>query len=132
MTPVLSKALAAGMLTTSIALAAPAGIALVGKGSVPGSSLDRSGLDGLNCQASDAGNCVPDAIAEKIEALSWGPDLENGHHLLYVVSDNDLNPNLATQIFAFSIAPSLLDFRPQAFGEPLFPPGQVKKALKGK
>ena len=30
------------------------------------------------------------AIAEKIEGLAWGPDLPDGRHLLYVISDNDL------------------------------------------
>lgn len=29
-------------------------------------------------------------IAEKIEGLGWGPDLEDGRHVLYVFSDNDL------------------------------------------
>ena len=35
-------------------------------------------------------NLAP-TIAEKIEALAWGPDLPDGRHVLYVVSDNDLN-----------------------------------------
>ena len=43
------------------------------------------------------------AIAEKIEGLAWGPDLPDGRHLLYVISDNDLVPTLPTQIFAFAI-----------------------------
>jgi hypothetical protein len=38
------------------------------------------------------------AIAEKIEGLSWGPDLADGRRLLYVVSDNDLVPGNPTQI----------------------------------
>ena len=33
-------------------------------------------------------------VAEKIEGLAWGPDLPDGRHLLYVVSDNDLYPSL--------------------------------------
>ena len=69
-------------------------------------------------------------IAEKIEGLAWGPDLGDGRHLLYVVSDNDLNPSLATQIYAFAIDPSVLDFARQSLPGPLYPPGQVKKALK--
>ncbi len=68
-------------------------------------------------------------IPEKIEGLTWGPDLPDGRHVLYVISDNDLNPALATQIYAFAIDPSLLNFEPQFLPEPLFPPGQVKKAL---
>ena len=32
-------------------------------------------------------------IAEKIEALAWGPNLPDGRHLLYVASDNDLFPD---------------------------------------
>lgn len=69
-------------------------------------------------------------IPEKIEGLSWGPDLPDGRHLLYVISDNDLNPSLATQIYAFGIEPALINFQQQILPDPLFPPGQVKKALK--
>lgn len=73
-------------------------------------------------------NLVP-TIAEKIEGLAWGPDLEDGRHVLYVVSDNDLNPSLATQIYSFAIDPALLNFEPQLLPGPLYPPGQVKKLL---
>jgi hypothetical protein len=69
-------------------------------------------------------------IAEKIEGLAWGPNLEDGRHVLYVISDNDLNPDLATQIYAFAIDASLLNFEPQVLPGPLYPPGQVKKALE--
>jgi len=69
-------------------------------------------------------------IPEKIEGLTWGPDLPDGRHVLYVISDNDLNPALATQIYAFAIDPALLDLEQQFLPEPLFPPGQVKKTLR--
>jgi hypothetical protein len=69
-------------------------------------------------------------VPEKIEGLTWGPDLPDGRHVLYVISDNDLNPTLATQIYAFAIDPSLLNFQQQILPDPLFPPGQVKKALR--
>jgi len=69
-------------------------------------------------------------IPEKIEGLTWGPDLPDGRHVLYVISDNDLNPALATQIYAFAIDPSLLNLLQQFLQEPLFPPGQVKKAFR--
>lgn len=69
-------------------------------------------------------------IPEKIEGLSWGPDLPDGRHVLYVISDNDLNPTLATQIYAFAIEPALLNFKEQILPGPLFPPGQVKKLIK--
>lgn len=59
-------------------------------------------------------------IAEKIEGLAWGPDLSDGRHVLYVVSDNDLNPNLATQIYAFAIDPSLLNYQRQIVPVPIF------------
>jgi hypothetical protein len=68
-------------------------------------------------------------IAEKIEGLAWGPDLPDGRHLLYVMSDNDLNSSIATQIYAFAIDPALLDLQRQYLPGPLYPPGQVKKAL---
>ena len=70
-------------------------------------------------------------IAEKLEGLSWGPDLNDGRHVLYVISDNDLNPDVATQIYAFAIDASVtgLDFKEQFIPGPLFPIEQVKKAL---
>jgi hypothetical protein len=52
-------------------------------------------------------------IAEKLEGLAWGPDLSDGRHLLYVISDNDLNPDLATQIFAFAVEDSTADVEHQ-------------------
>ena len=61
-------------------------------------------------------------IPEKIEGLSWGPDLPDGRHLLHVISDNDLNPSLATQSYAFAIEPALLNFQQQLLPDPLFPP----------
>lgn len=69
-------------------------------------------------------------IPEKIEGLAWGPDLPDGRHLLYVISDNDLNPSLATQIYAFAIEPALINFQVQSLPGPLFPPGQVKKLVR--
>jgi hypothetical protein len=74
-------------------------------------------------------NLVP-TIPEKLEGLAWGPDLEDGRHLLYVASDNDLTPSLATQIYAFAIDASLIDLQEQFLPGPFYPPGQVKKALK--
>ena len=69
-------------------------------------------------------------IPEKLEGLAWGPDLEDGRHVLYVISDNDLNTSLATQIYAFAIDASLINFQPQFLAAPFYPPGQVKKALQ--
>jgi hypothetical protein len=73
------------------------------------------------------------AIAEKIEGLAWGPDLPDGRHLLYVISDNDLIPQNPTQIYAFALDDALLarplNYQPQYLPGPFFPPGQVKKAL---
>ncbi|HKA21533.1 MAG TPA: esterase-like activity of phytase family protein [Blastocatellia bacterium] len=65
-------------------------------------------------------NLAP-TIAEKIEGLAWGPDLPDGRHVLYVVSDNDLSPTLATQIYSFAIIPSLLDFESQSIPGPILP-----------
>jgi hypothetical protein len=58
--------------------------------------------------------------------------LPDGRHVLYIVTDNDLFPGLPTQIYAFAIdeAAAKLDYRPQQLPGALFPPGQVKKALK--
>ena len=64
-------------------------------------------------------------IPEKIEGLAWGPDLGDGRHVLYVISDNDLNPGLATQIYAFAIDRSLLNFQRQFLPFPIYPPWLV-------
>jgi Esterase-like activity of phytase len=110
------------------------------------SATDVSGVDSLPAGALPAGvlpvsktlfidlldsvfNLTP-TIAEKIEGLAWGPDLEDGKHVLYVFSDNDLAPGLATQIYSFAIDPSLLNFEQQLLPGPLYPPGQVRKALR--
>lgn len=71
-------------------------------------------------------NLAP-TIAEKIEGLAWGPDLHDGRHLLYVMSDNDLNPNLDTQIYAFAIDSSLIDFEKQFLPLPLYPPWLIPR-----
>ena len=74
---------------------------------------------------------IRQVIAEKIEGLAWGPDLPDGRHVLYVISDNDLFPGRPTQIFAFAIDAEDADIDvalPQLSG-PMFPPGQVRKAL---
>jgi len=109
-------------------------------------ATDVSGIDSLPAGALPAGvvpvtktlfinlldpafNLAP-GIAEKIEGLAWGPDLADGRHVLYVTSDNDLDPGLATQIYAFAIDASLINFEEQFLPGPLFPPGQVKKGLK--
>ncbi len=75
----------------------------------------------------DASYGLAPTIAEKLEGLAWGPDVADGRHLLYVASDNDLTPSLATQLYAFAIDASRLDYQPQVLPGPLFPPGQVKK-----
>ena len=52
--------------------------------------------------------------------LAWGPDLPDGRHVLYVISDNDLNPAIATQIYAFAIdgAATGIDCEPQQLPAP--------------
>jgi hypothetical protein len=79
----------------------------------------------------DSTQTIKDVIAEKIEALAWGPDLPDGRHLLYVASDNDLFPGLPTQIYAFAIDGTAagITYKAQRIPGPLFPPGQVKKAI---
>jgi hypothetical protein len=80
----------------------------------------------------DASHTIKQVIAEKIEGMAWGPDLPDGRHLLLVTSDNDLNTQIPTQIYAFAIDGSAahIDYQSQQYGGPMFPPGQVKKALK--
>jgi hypothetical protein len=72
---------------------------------------------------------IRDVIAEKPEGLAWGPDLPDGRHVLYVITDNDLYPGLPTQIYAFAVdaAAAGIDFEPQVLPGPFFPPGQVRR-----
>jgi hypothetical protein len=79
---------------------------------------------------------IKSVIAEKIEGLAWGPDLPNGHPVLYVMSDNDLNTGFPTQIYAFDVDPSSAGaniklVRPNLTG-PIFPSAQVSQILSGK
>lgn len=80
----------------------------------------------------NATQTIKDVIAEKIEGLAWGADLADGRHVLYVISDNDLYPGRQTQIYAFAVdaAAANLDVHAPNYPGPIFPPGQVKKALK--
>ena len=56
-----------------------------------------------SCYQIDDTHTIRDVIAEKIEGMAWGPDLEDGRRVLYVVSDNDIYPDLPTQIYAVAI-----------------------------
>ena len=80
----------------------------------------------------NATQTIKDVVAEKLEGLAWGPDLPDGRQVLYVVSDNDLNPAIGTQIYAFAVTASDagITFVRQEQPEPMFPPGQVKKLIK--
>jgi len=79
---------------------------------------------------------IKSVVAEKMEGMAWGPDLPNGHHVLYVLSDNDLNTGFPTQIYAFEVDPSPaganITLMRQNTPGPMFPPGQVKQILSGK
>lgn len=56
-------------------------------------------------------------IPEKLEGLTFGPDLEDGRHLLLLTSDNDFSKNENTRIYAFAIdRAELPDFQPQKIG----------------
>ena len=68
-------------------------------------------------------------IPEKLEGLTWGADLADGRHLLYVVSDNDLNPSLPTRLYAFAVDPSVAAVADRTYPGPLFAPGQLRKLL---
>jgi Esterase-like activity of phytase len=77
------------------------------------------------------GLTIKDVIAEKVEALTWGPSLPDGRVLFYVMTDNDLFTGLPTQIYAFAVDAAAAGFQYQAqeLPGPMFPPGQVKKIL---
>jgi len=47
-------------------------------------------------------------MPEKIEGLAFGPDIDNEHRLLLVVSDNDFVPEQKTVVYAFAVPKSKL------------------------
>jgi hypothetical protein len=79
----------------------------------------------------DGTRTIKDIIPEKIEGLCWGPDLRDGRHVLFVVSDNDLEPTLPTQIYAFAIdgAAAKLSYDPQKLPKAIYPQKKVKRIL---
>ena len=81
----------------------PAGIAPVAK---------QAFIDMLNPTFGLAGASFP----EKLEGLAFGPDLEDGRHVLIVTSDNDFNASQPSRFFVFAIDRfDLPAFQPQAF-----------------
>lgn len=56
-------------------------------------------IDLLNPGFGLAGTGFP----EKIEGLTFGQDLSDGRHLLLITSDNDLNANNPSMIYAFAV-----------------------------
>ena len=84
-------------------------------------------IDLLNPDYKVNGTAVRDLSAEKMEGLAWGPNLPDGRHVLYVISDNDLFPGLPTQIYAFAIsADAGLSYDPQVVRAPVYAPGLSK------
>src|SRR5262245_24085074 len=75
-------ALLAIAVNTVGAQAVTQGVTLVGKGLVPGTGVDKSGLTGDICQAGNAANCVPAAILG-----GFGSDIDySGHDNVYVAA----------------------------------------------
>ena len=64
--------------------------------------------------------------------MAWGPDLNDGRHVLYVFSDNDLFPGLPTQIYAFAIdgAAAGIKRRAQLVLFPMLSPWEILNAAK--
>jgi len=79
----------------------------------------------------DATQTLKATVAEKIEALAWGPDLADGRHLLYVLSDNDLSQTLPTRIYAFAIdkVAAKISYQPQQLPKRMIGKGKVDKML---
>ena len=75
-------ALAVLTLTASSLGVPPPGITLIGKGLIPGTALDKSGLTGNICQAGVPTNCVPKAIFGGFgSALTY-----TGHNNVYIAA----------------------------------------------
>jgi hypothetical protein len=59
-------------------------------------------------------NLTDPACPAKAEGLAFGPDLNDGRHLLLVSCDNDFNAQADTKIMAFAVASHALPaYRPQ-------------------
>lgn len=78
----------------------PAGVAPVSKALF---------IDMLNPTYGLAGATFP----EKLEGLAFGPDLDDGRHLLIVTNDNDFVSAQASRFFAFAIDRGDLAYTPQ-------------------
>jgi outer membrane biosynthesis protein TonB len=83
-------------------------------------------------------------MPEKIEGLTWGPELADGRLTLLVTSDNDLNPKQPTHVWMFAIEKSdLPDYAKQMIDalekkaegakpeEPAVQPGVPGKPMPG-
>jgi hypothetical protein len=116
---------------STVASLPASGAALAGLGITPVSKSLFIDLLDPDYKVSPA-ETIQQVIAEKIEGLAFGPDLPDGRHVLYVISDNDLYPGLPTQIFAFAVDAGAagIQLERQQIAGPLYAPGQVKKALK--
>jgi hypothetical protein len=97
-------------------------------------------LDLLDPKFKLAGEGMP----EKIEGLTWGPELADGRLTLLVTSDNDLNPKQPTHVWMFAIEKSdLPDYAKQMIDalekkaegakpeEPAVQPGVPGKPMPG-
>src|SRR4030095_1671185 len=70
------------ILMSSVLGVVTPGITLIGKGVVSGTALDKSGLTGNICQASDPTNCVPKSIFG-----GFGSDLTyTGHDNVFIAA----------------------------------------------
>jgi hypothetical protein len=83
-------------------------------------------LDLLNPTYGLAGANFP----KDIEGIAFGPDLSNGDHLLLVTSDNNLDKNTPSYIYAFDITPTdLPGFQAEQFSVP--EPGSLLTTVTG-
>ncbi len=51
-------------------------------------------------------NLAGEKMPEKIESLTFGPDLDDGRRMLVVTSDNDFEADKPTYVYVFAIPPS--------------------------
>lgn len=70
-------------------------------------------IDMLNPAYGLAGATFP----EKVEGLAFGPDLDDGRHLLIVTNDNDFVPAQPSRFFAFAIDRGEIDYVAQVIAD---------------
>lgn len=95
-------------------------------------AAQTSPVDGFADFRADLTRGVPfDQFPEKLEGVTFGPDLQDGRRLLLISSDNDFLDDQPSFIFAFAIdRQALPSFQPQHIDAPAEPAVAASQTLR--